>query len=360
MSGDSLDNVPDLETYRSMLALAARIEDREKSIELFFLLSMGGRRGLRPGELAHFQPSWYDEERGVIEISTYDCECGLCRSYAKKMVKNGDPRPVETVLEEEYWQPKTDAGKRTIPLKTDREIQAVEEYIDCFGDADISYRTIHRRIKRFAELHDDLVREDFHPHTLRATAATHLAWADFAQPALEGLFGWGDRGYGNAYVRRTGVWVSREFDRLFRWTAEPMTLRGDPPTRRELREQADDLITVDTWTPAVDAPSAPAHRDAEEAYLDTENADITTYTSNVYGPVSAAFSRLLHGRQAWDQTRSGPFDVTAMVVFALGAVGLAIAASWGDTWPVVLGGMFGFGFAAGDVDGQCSDSLSLS
>lgn len=350
MGSDDLTHIPTVETYRSILFLAATLADDDKSIECFFLLTLGGRRGLRVGELLHFRPEWYDAERGLIEIRSYDCDCALCKSYAKqKADREEELRDWESILEDDYWQPKSTAGSRKVPLKTEREIQAVEEYIARYGGVDISYRTIYRRIKRLAELHDDLNANHWSPHSLRATAATHLAWADFRQPALEGLFGWGSREFGVAYVRRTGIWVSREFDRILGLEDDPLELRADPPTRQELRADADELIEVDRWTPEQDdVPDTPSHRDAEEAFFDDpgENKTLTEFNAAVDPITLYLSSRYSPDGQA---TSAPQIDVTAAAAFGLAFVALAIVASWGDTWPVMLGGMIGFGLAVNDV-----------
>jgi len=196
----SLSDVITLKRYRDLLKTAAKIENREESLTIFFLLLMLGRVGLRVGEVIHMTEDWYHADRSVIIIPEHlDCECGLCRHYADKLAENNEDMTSEEALDE-YWRPK--GGHRHVPIQTERARQIIELYFRIVPYTTISYSTVLRRLKKVAELTDGVDASSTYPHMLRATAATHYAWAGVRGPALDTIFGWLDEKTKEHYVKK--------------------------------------------------------------------------------------------------------------------------------------------------------------
>jgi len=128
--------------FERLLIGAARIDDRAHQIEARALVLVGGRLGLRPGEITHLSAEWVDDRRDMIQIPEHDpCTngrdgepCGYCKQAAEQMQRHGDARDHEAILEE-YWSPKTDAGARDVPFGwSQRTAVAIELLVDEHGE----------------------------------------------------------------------------------------------------------------------------------------------------------------------------------------------------------------------------------
>lgn len=261
-----------------MLRTAAKIDDKDESITIFFLLVVMGRVGLRVGEVLHLTESWWKPDRKVISVPPFvDCNCGRCKFYAKRNEPNSEKTFGE--LLEEYWKPK-EGAHGSANARTRRTVQIINRYFNDVPYTDISYSTIYRRLVRIAELTEGVDPEQMRPHVLRATAATHWMWAGMRPPAVDGQFRWTDPKTKDRYVKITGLKTAREMDRVLgRLESDPFKLRDDPPTWEELRpENEADLIHVETWETGQKERKHPRYRDDEDWIREqTEQETISDY-----------------------------------------------------------------------------------
>lgn len=200
----------DEQTYERLLSAADRL-DEPFNAECRLILLLGGRLGLRAGEITHLRDDWIDWQREQIRIPAYDpCDhgkcgarCGYCRKQARQRVrKNGDVE-LETALEER-WSPKTRHSVRTIPFGFDDRIRDVlEEFFFHRDDYPRSRCSINRRVDRVCE-EAGYPPEELYPHALRATAATWHAYSGVPVAALQSLFGWAELQTAQKYVRLSG------------------------------------------------------------------------------------------------------------------------------------------------------------
>jgi integrase len=167
--------------------------DPPADAECYVLLLLGGRLGMRAGEIAHMQADWIDWERKQIQIPSYEnCTkgrgegvCGYCRSQAKQAVGY---RPDELMLEGEMsrrWKPKTDTSARTVPFDFSERIElCLREFFAEHDAYPHSRASMNRRMDQFADA-AGIDREKIYPRCLRATAATYHAYRGLAVVPLQ-------------------------------------------------------------------------------------------------------------------------------------------------------------------------------
>lgn len=329
----ALRDVVTLSQFRKMLRTAARIDDRQESVAIFFFLVMMGRLGLRVGEVIHMEESWYDPDRSVISIPPHlSCDCGLCRHYARQYAKKHD-LDFEDVLEE-YWKVK-DGSHRDVHVPTRRDRLIIELYFDIVPYTTVSYSTVNRRVKKIAELTDGVDPARVYPHMLRATAATHLTWSGIRPPVLDQQFGWQDEKTKERYAQKTAWRVKQDFDRIFgRDSRSPKKIREDPPTYEECRpDSRPDRIRVESWAVDTSVSSHPRTRDEEPLIHDINDFD---NAPAVLEPISPALRRRLREERdaatASDEVEY-PLPPARAAALCLGLLSVAVVAGivWGMT-----------------------------
>ena len=78
-----------------------------RGFEARFVCLVGGRLGLRAGEIAHFQTSWIDWDRQLIRIPRHEpCGCGYCDAKRNKRQPTTNSLP--------YPMPSPRAGTRRL------------------------------------------------------------------------------------------------------------------------------------------------------------------------------------------------------------------------------------------------------
>lgn len=272
--GKAVDHTLTQEEYERLLLFCASIADEEKSVETFFYHLMLGYGRMRPGTLCHYHPDWYDAERQVIQVPAYwDCDCCDCRQYARQRAAGeNEDRDFEELFEL-YWNGKEDGTARAIPLKTERQVEIVERFNEMFGHLEKpvgTYSHVRRLLTRTVELIDGVIDpEKYKLYINRATAVTHFAWAGMDDSGLTFNFGWADEGTIKRYRARSGTKAAEAMDKMYgRDTTPSLDLDGDPPTWSEYREQSDERITVDNWTPKTAGDSTLPPEKEEEALRD--------------------------------------------------------------------------------------------
>ena len=211
----------DEQTFEQLLAATDRIKTPYGS-ECRLILLLGGRLGLRAGEITHLRDEWIDWEREVIRIPAYDpCDhgkdggvCGYCRKQARQRVEKNEDIELEDALEER-WTPKTRHSVRAVPFGFDERIG--ESLVEFFFHSDgypNSRASINRRVNRVLEAagYDT---DMLYPHALRATAATYHAYQGLPLAALQSLFGWADLSTAQKYLRLSGGATEQALEEVY-------------------------------------------------------------------------------------------------------------------------------------------------
>ena len=175
-----------------------------RGFEARFICLIGGRLGLRAGEIAHFHTSWLDWNRKLIRISQHEpCDCGYCQRQARQEASYND-RLTETAAFESRWHPKTVASARSIPFDLSLRIElCIERFATRYESFPRSRSTINRRIQEAAD--EASLTGRIYPHCLRATAASHPAYKGVAPVPLQALMGWSDLATAQKYIRISGT-----------------------------------------------------------------------------------------------------------------------------------------------------------
>lgn len=211
----------DVQTYEQLLSATEHLEPPYDA-ECRLILLLGGRLGLRAGEITHLREQWIDWEREHIRIPAFDpCDhgqsgdvCGYCRKQARQRVRKNDDIELDDALAER-WTPKTRHSVRTIPFGFDDRITGVlEEFFFHRDGYPRSRSSVNRRVDRVTEAagYDP---ETLYPHALRATAATYHAYQGVPVAALQSLFGWAELSTAQKYVRLSGGATQEALDSVY-------------------------------------------------------------------------------------------------------------------------------------------------
>lgn len=182
-----------------------------------FAILVGGRLGLRAGEIAHLDEDWVDWRRNMIEIPRHDpCTkgqdggpCGYCRQAAKQRVDHNPELTFDEALDH-AWSAKTDAAAREVPWDFDPRVSLmIERFFDRYDGWPVSRQAVNRRVKKAAELADELEPSDIYPHCLRSTAATALAAKGMSRFPFQAMFGWADSSTAERYIATSGENTAR-------------------------------------------------------------------------------------------------------------------------------------------------------
>lgn len=303
--GKASDHILNKKEYELVLKLCASVKDVKKSIEVFFFHLMLGYGRMRPGTLCHYEPSWYDPERQVIQVPSHaDCHCGDCKRYARQIANNDDEdRSVEEIMES-YWRPKEEGTARPIYLGTERQVRIVEKYNEIFRsyeDPRPSYSTLWRRTTKIIEISSVCDTREYKPYVNRASAITHFAWAGIKPAGLKANMGWENENTVMQYLLVTGVKAAEAMDDMYGRETETLEIDDDPPTWEEYREEVNELHEIENWTPEKgSAPNTPPpERDREHLDKITDFLDDEDETSSIItGPATATASVSRHYTRA--------------------------------------------------------------
>lgn len=202
--------------FERLLEATYRLEDRREALEARAIILIGGRLGLRPGELTHLSTEWIDWQREMIRIPAHDpCEkgrngrlCGYCRQVVQQQLDGSSMSAAE--LEAQYWRPKTKAGARDVPFHFSARIGTALEFLDEeHGGWPYSFSTLQRRLSMTLEAGPKLSGEATSPHGLRATAASYHAGRGLDMAALRAMFGWEDLETAEQYLNVDGAMTRR-------------------------------------------------------------------------------------------------------------------------------------------------------
>jgi integrase len=189
-----------------------QLQDAADSTRERAWLLLTSKWGLRASEAAHVNPAWVSTQQGTLTIPSR-CRCPTCQ--------DGDA-----------WDPKTNAGARTLPLMDhDPETwAAVLAYVQDYGHDPCSRQAVGKAVNRLADR--ALLEANVYPHALRATAAQQLADAGLTAHRLCRVLGWKD-----ARSARPCVDASRaQVDRALEDAIDPWWNPAGEPSGSEERE----------------------------------------------------------------------------------------------------------------------------
>lgn len=149
---------------------------------------LGGRLGLRAGEISHLQIDWIDWNCNLLQIPKHEpCECGYCKRQARHEAAHNDELS-EADAVAARWHPKTVASARSLPFDLSLRIElCLERFADRYDEFPKSRLTINRRVQAVGE--GAGLSGRVYPHCLRATAASHHAYKGVAPVPLQALMG---------------------------------------------------------------------------------------------------------------------------------------------------------------------------
>lgn len=206
--------------FEQLLIGAGRIDDPERSMEARAVVLIGGRLGLRPGEVTHLGESWVDDRRQIISIPKHDpCTkgqngglCGYCRQAVEQ---NADSDEEKAELVETYWNPKTDAAAREVPYHFSARVGlALEQLIETHGGWPHSFSTLQRRLEQSLERAPGLTTSSTSPHGLRGTAASFHVGRGLDPGPLQGMMGWADIQTARNYIAINGEMTKRALSQV--------------------------------------------------------------------------------------------------------------------------------------------------
>lgn len=199
-----------VQQFERLLKAADRL-DSPYDRECRLILLLGGRLGLRAGELTHLSADWISWGREQIHIPASDpCDhgrddgpCGYCRKQARQQVQKNDDISMEEAIENR-WSPKSPHAVRTIPFGFDDRItEVLEEFFFMQQEYPRSRSSVNRRVNRVAD-EAGIGADNLYPNALRATAATFHAYKGVPVAALQSMFGWSNIATAQKYVRLSG------------------------------------------------------------------------------------------------------------------------------------------------------------
>jgi len=204
-----------------LLEGASRLPE-PRDFQARFIVLVGGRLGLRPGEICHSEREWINWRENMIEIPRYSpctkgndgAECGYCRDQSRQMTEYNEGISFEDALAQ-CWSPKTEAAARSVPFDFDSRAEIiVERFFDRYDAYPRSRTSINRRVKAAAEAADEIEAADVYPHCLRATAATFHASRGLNAVTLQAMFGWASLSTAQKYIRKSGKATQRELQNI--------------------------------------------------------------------------------------------------------------------------------------------------
>ncbi|MFC6616109.1 tyrosine-type recombinase/integrase [Halopenitus salinus] len=201
--------------FERLLQATHRMNDTNASLEAHAIILIGGRLGLRPGELTHLSGEWIDWQREMIRIPNHhSCNkgrngglCGYCRQAVSQQ---SDSAKEYAKLSKKYWQPKTSAAARAVPFHFSSRVHIALEFLDEeHGGWPYSLSTLQRRLNSALEHAPKLQSNTTSPHGLRATAASYHAGRGLDMTALRAMFGWKDLETAQQYLNVDGAMTRR-------------------------------------------------------------------------------------------------------------------------------------------------------
>ena len=202
------------------------LKEASKNLRDEFLVKAVLYGGLRAGEIAHMDASWYVSDKKKIVIPTEKaCSCRECRlrlfSITKhKQWKKDFPEKKfsvakleETIREniqykKEFgqvavgkWEPKTFAGIREIPIVYDEFEDILKRFFTRYGEVGITRVRVWQIVTAVADRCGIRTKiRDVYPHCIRATCASLWAAKKVSPATMCKLMGWSNISSADPYI----------------------------------------------------------------------------------------------------------------------------------------------------------------
>lgn len=339
--------------FEELFKTAASIRDLDLAIEMAYLLYAPGRLGPRNSEALHVSRDYYvtNESGDIVAYripsAAPDCNCNICQRLAKRRADDDDdPDATAGDYLDEYWQPKSHAGGRTIPVIQNRGQEILEMYgIEHIDRPNMTGQTYRNRLARLEEL-CHAVDVNLYPQSLRATCTNYWALWGLNAKELRWMFGWKYISTAQYYIRKSDValrWKMEEA--LGREPSIPYEIYNEPPTFLDLRpDNTEDLIEVGNVTPksAISAPSTTGGSDPLEEYAQTElkNTELSDFYAGV-DPISPLVRERLtkeHKAAVDSDEVEYPLPPARAAALCTGLLGMAVVMGiiWGATGALAI------------------------
>lgn len=214
----------DPSAFYSLYLGSLALPDEDHRTHASIVLLLGGRLGLRPGEIQHLHEGWIHWDRGELRIPDRDpCACRLCWQTARHAQRAGDGRRLNEIITETTWA--SPGGGRTIPFAWSQRLTAAlaticeEEYLD------LSVEAMAQLITASAQLAQGLDGDEIDFRNLRATGASFFADAGFPAHRVASLLG-EDLDTARAFTRQEGGDAREQLFRLFGASPEEAAPEG--------------------------------------------------------------------------------------------------------------------------------------
>jgi len=280
--------------FYSLYVGGLSLPDRRQRLRASAVIMLGGRLGLRPGEIQHLHEGWIDWDSGELRIPDRDpCACEICWETARYLQRAGDGRRLVEIVTDTMWAPS--GGGRTISFGWSQRLTAlVATLCSAEGYLDTSVESMSRLLTQSARRAEGLDHSEIDYCTLRSTAAAFFADTGVSTPRLATLLG-EDLDRMSQFTRREGGDVreqlyqqfadpsSMELTETYRLLADPAPFDAEPfdpttydaawrQTRSEKRAKApDQLQNPRPVSDAVD-PSFDTDVMGTRTYLDTDSS----------------------------------------------------------------------------------------
>ena len=188
--------------------------DRRQRLRASAVIMLGGRLGLRPGEIQHLHEGWIDWEAGELRIPERDpCACDNCWETARFLQRAGDGRRLVEIVTESMWTPP--GGGRTIPFGWSQRLTALLATLcSVEGYLDASVESMSRLLTQSARRSEGLDHSEIDFCTLRSTAAAFFADTGLSAARLSTLLG-EDFDHMTPFTRREGGDLREQLSRQF-------------------------------------------------------------------------------------------------------------------------------------------------
>lgn len=219
------------EAFYSLYLGGLAVEDESDRTELCYTLLVLGRLGLTPSELLHLHEGWIDWERGTVHVPARDpCACGDCWDRARQLQRQGDDRPLETIVARECWS-EGETSARALAFGWSRRLTAaIDGVVTAETHLTSNIETVREQVATAARRARLLDSSAVSITALRASALTFLAAAGFGPRRLADLTGVDEETAG-AFARVGGGEARSHLYRVLANVDVPTLCEGDTPYR---------------------------------------------------------------------------------------------------------------------------------
>ena len=291
--------------FEALFRTAAKIDDFQQAVEFAYALYVPSRLSPRLSCAIHTNDGFLTRNsRGEIvgyhvPSSIGDCRCNRCRELARNRARDADDPDADwTDFIDEYWQPKSHAGGRHIPVLQERGKEILNLYeMYCMRQPNMTGQTYRNRLTRLEELCEE-VDLKISAQGCRATCANYWAIWGLQPKELRWLMGWKYISTAQYYMRKSDVSLRWKMQlALGRQPTIPYEIYREPPTFLEIRSalNPDEMLRDITLTPE-SQQTVPSNPDDETLLEKLAQEDLEDGDLNEFGAAFDPISRPLQKR----------------------------------------------------------------